>query len=474
MLLSVLLSMLLASCSGQELFCGILDLSAYGSVCGSCEYTMNDGTASVTERHFEKDGHTIDSRLYEMPSQDIAFAASVRAEDAEEVLLLCFDRTAADLHWSDGTEWHETADPEGSYDASCLFVDTEQENLLLYMPMAYAHIENGCVRYLPDRKGYLDVTKNEDGSLHLELYARGCGEEASSDFFLASCRDAALDWSSEGVRGYWRPYTNDQDGRFLYDGYYWITPETYEPHGEDVFANWVASYFVKSFVYGSEYYDVMQPIRLFMIDTVIRNQNEAGFWPSNALSTWLQEDYGIGPGYYDTRFNSDFADILMKTVRDAGGEEILEALDRYCDFYVDFAGREGWELGGGLAVPDYYFPGMKKPHMSLNHQLAETEVLYQAAMLLDRSELTDLADLLLAALEGTAEQWIMPDGNLEYAIYPDGQFGGKDYPYLTYDDLYNTQALLESMGRERSESLQLLMDSKQQWMDRNGITGYKR
>ena len=47
-------------------------------------------------------------------------------------------------------------------------------------------------------------------------------------------------------------------------------------------------------------------IGLAMIDLMREQQNEYGFIPSQAGSTWLKTDYGIAPGYYDTRFNTDF------------------------------------------------------------------------------------------------------------------------------------------------------------------------
>lgn len=47
-------------------------------------------------------------------------------------------------------------------------------------------------------------------------------------------------------------------------------------------------------------------IGLAMIDLMREQQNEYGFIPSQAGSTWLKTDYGIEPGYYDTRFNTDF------------------------------------------------------------------------------------------------------------------------------------------------------------------------
>lgn len=56
----------------------------------------------------------------------------------------------------------------------------------------------------------------------------------------------------------------------------------------------------------------------------------------------------------------------------------------------------------------------------------------------------------------------------------DGTMGGTEYPYLTYNDLYDLQKMLEICRDGRDPVLQKLMDSKLQWMQANGIEGYKQ
>lgn len=66
----------------------------------------------------------------------------------------------------------------------------------------------------------------------------------------------------------------------------------------------------------------------------------------------------------------------------------------------------------------------------------------------------------------------MANGDLHYAVFSNGSYGLQDYPYLTYNDLFELQALLKEAGREPSAVLELLMQSKRRWMDANGVSGY--
>ncbi|MBO6055033.1 MAG: hypothetical protein J6P31_05875 [Oscillospiraceae bacterium] len=241
-----------------------------------------------------------------------------------------------------------------------------------------------------------------------------------------------------------------------------------------MYANCAASYCTRVFAEGADSFEAMKDLAFFMIDTTIRQQNSQGYWPSTAVSTWLLQDYRIGAGYYDTRFNSDFARILIAFYEQFGGDCIYDALSRYLDFYVLFVEQNAWEMFGGIVVPDYGYPGMITPHMALNHELAEMQVLYRASVRLNRPELEELADRLLTAIENSAYAWIAPDGNLHYGVFPDGRFGMWEYPYLTYNDLFEMQQLLEEKGRTRSPALDRMMDSKRVWLDRNGITEYKK
>jgi len=120
----------------------------------------------------------------------------------------------------------------------------------------------------------------------------------------------------------------------------------------------------------------------------------------------------------------------------------------------------------GILVEDYSHPDGNLPtHISLNHQLAEILFLYETR---DPTAI-ETAEQMLRGIEDTVQYWIRADKNLHYACYPNGTFGGVDYPYLTYNDLL---ALNTYLGG--NESLERLMEAKRMWMDKNNITEYNR
>jgi hypothetical protein len=92
--------------------------------------------------------------------------------------------------------------------------------------------------------------------------------------------------------------------------------------------------------------------------------------------------------------------------------------------------------------------------------------------MLSRSDLSALADKLLLAIEDSGADWIRKDKNLHYSYSADGTYGGTDYPYLTYNDLYNLQKLLAARTGKTNDTLTMLMKYKKAWMDTNGVTGY--
>ena len=102
---------------------------------------------------------------------------------------------------------------------------------------------------------------------------------------------------------------------------------------------------------------------------------------------------------------------------------------------MDFAENHHYDTqNGGILVWDY--DKSKSPvHSSLNHQLAELQLLYQYGKRTNQEALTQLADRMLLGVEDTWQDWIREDGNLHYCRLPDGSYGKEDYPYLTYNDL---------------------------------------
>jgi hypothetical protein len=57
---------------------------------------------------------------------------------------------------------------------------------------------------------------------------------------------------------------------------------------------------------------------------------------------------------------------------------------------------------------------------------------------------------------------------------PDGSMGLVDYDYLTYNDLLNVQEDLVRIKGQGDQDLQILMESKRLWMDRNNVSGYRK
>lgn len=88
-------------------------------------------------------------------------------------------------------------------------------------------------------------------------------------------------------------------------------------------------------------------IGLAMIDLMREQQNEYGFIPSQAGSTWLKTDYGIAPGYYDTRFNTDFWLANINAAENFGVTGWLDKTRKYADFLVSFAEQHHFTFGAG-------------------------------------------------------------------------------------------------------------------------------
>ena len=69
---------------------------------------------------------------------------------------------------------------------------------------------------------------------------------------------------------------------------------------------------------------------------------------------------------------------------------------------------------------------------------------------------------------------VLVDDVSRIAYNPDGTYVEGDYPYLTYNDLYDLRKYLSSSERSELETLTYLMGEKLQWMQNNGVTGYEK
>ncbi|MFS0783779.1 hypothetical protein [Bacillus sp. 1P06AnD] len=186
-------------------------------------------------------------------------------------------------------------------------------------------------------------------------------------------------------------------------------------------------------------------------------------------STWLKKAYGTTAPYIDTRHNENIALFL----KDAGDDLNIPALKHANEIYADFlVGQKKIgniiEFGdNGFLVADYYAPGSKKTHVSLNHALGEMRFLLEAYQSTRKESYLDTARSMQEAIEFLYPKWVKPDGDLWYQINGEHVFAGNDYPWLTLVDLLRNQNALEQLGMERSKVFDSLIRSKTNYIVEN-------
>ena len=344
---------------------------------------------------------------------------------------------------------------------------------LIYPPKTYRPLRNGVVEYLPECDGFLQIEETKKGWV-FSLQALLPSDDFISDFTVVQGLRPMLDWDYPDCAALWKNYTLESEPKWRFDGYYYPCPYNYVPTGVNYLYNSPAAYLVKSMIYAASVHPASENLAFAMLDTIALEQNESGYWPTSPRSEWLYEDYGVDRGFYDTRFNSDLVKLYRMYYDSYGGDFFLNIMEKYADFFLEFAEREHFlSPNGGWFIPDYD-PAKTKPHSSLNHQLAEIIELYELSSLLNRADLEELADKMLFAITDTKKNWIAETGDLHYCVYPDGTYGAQDYPYLTYNDLFDMQQLLLERQGETDDALQYLMNRKKRWMDRQGVKGYKQ
>jgi len=255
------------------------------------------------------------------------------------------------------------------------------------------------------------------------------------------------------------------ENRMTLDGYYYKTPTAYIPTGANHYYLNPAAYIASKLAnYENNIHSLW--ISTAMLDVQQQNYNNEGYIPTHPMSMWLNEDYGIGYGFFDTRFNTDVALAILSLKQRLNTNYFDNSINNYTSFFINHVKNNYFKVKEGILVEDYSHTDDYKPtHVSLNHQL--TEILYMYRV--NKPETISLAKKMLLGIEETADEWIKSDNNLYYAYHRNNDFGGIDYPYLTYNDLFN---LNEFLGKNKT--LEKLMDAKLKWMIKNNINEYKK
>ena len=297
------------------------------------------------------------------------------------------------------------------------------------------------------------------------------------EYWYMESTSRLVDWSTMKSFDELLPHDLSQTRRWSYDGYYFQTPSNYNPGGQDILYKHPSNYTGASFTkYAMNL--LSKNLGYIMTETCMKNQNQLGYWETGPQSDWLYTDFKIGAGFYDTRFNTDFATSLLYAYQNYNNKEFLTSAVKYAEFFLQFIQSDSYTTqNGGILVADYGYHKAthEKTHVSLNHQLAEMNFLYEIYNITGEKRYLETADKMLIGIEDTRNQWVLSDGNLNYALYYTKNTNKmEDYPYLTYNDLFQTKALLNKLFKKTNDTIEFLMASKKMWMDNNNVTGYMK
>ena len=198
-----------------------------------------------------------------------------------------------------------------------------------------------------------------------------------------------------------------------------------------------------------------------------------GYIPTQPSSDWLKTDHNIGFGFYDTRWNSDTMTSLMTFNTNLKDNEVDAAVKRYIAFYKQHYKKNSFIVDGVSYVADYCDSNLesKNVHCSLNHLLAEMQVLYQYYQIYKDEECKQIADKMLVTVTQSSKKWIKNDGDLWYKVTVKGIFNGNDYPALTYNDLVYSVNQLKQLNIPVPNELLMLIESKGKWaLEKKHIT----
>ncbi len=446
---------------------------------GEAFSTASGSTFRRFTRELIPEGALKERITYEDTSGGIVdmYRASARDELPEHIAgQYTLEGSSGTLRWYDSSTetWKEEPLASGAKPKGMYFIRTDSgAEAVLITPQSYADHDNAMVEHFPQYDGWLSIRQGGQGfTLSLTVPAQPSG--IHTDLLAATSDTPLIDWDDPTAEERWANYNFMGNNRWLLSGYYYISPSSYYPYGPNYFYSLPAAHIMGKMLKNKD-----EPgsriLGLAMLDVMQRQQNDLGFIPSRAGSTWLLEDFNIPPGYYDSRFNTDFWLGCVNAYESFGAEKWLSAAKRYADFFVSFAeqhhytfpkeGEEGW------LVEDYWSPsGESLPtHTSLNHHAAEAGFLYRLSNALGEGAYAELADRMVLGIELTADKWVMPDSNLYYSYQPDGTMKEGDYPDLTYHDLVELQQLYSKRTGNESAAISGLIQSKYEWMKENGI-----
>lgn len=292
----------------------------------------------------------------------------------------------------------------------------------------------------------------------------------SEQWGIISC-EKLVDWNSRAVSDAVRVADLNRVRKWGGDGTYYKMPVGYSPYYKNGFYRNSANHIGNKFIMTDGRF--FEDFGYITMDALLKTQNYYGYWSTTPRSDWLYGDYKIGPGFFDTRWDTEGALSLLRAYRRFNEPMALEGAIEFADFYCEFAAANSYKTkNNGILVYDYGFTAQDniKTHVSLNHLLNEMNFLYEMYITTGRNNYLKTAERILVAVRDTQKSWIKSNGDLHYAYMPNGSYGRQDYPTLTYNDLKYSQSLIKQIYGKEDAAIAKLITSKEKYLKKNNIT----
>ncbi len=362
---------------------------------------------------------------------------------------------------------------EGGLPLHSLFLDGEDFNFFVNMINVYEPMGNGVRKVnheLIDPMYY----KTDSYGKHVEFAFPNMDQKEVEQWGIIG-RKGMFAWAAQTQNELKLRGNFDYIRKWTQGGVQYIPDPSYVPF--DPWAFWVvpAQHVGDKFLlYGKDRF--ADNMALLSLQESLKTQTSNGNWISTPKSSWLYQDYRIGAGFYDTRFNTDAALFLLEGYRKWGDSDYVEAAKRYGDFLIKYANTHHYETQqGGYLVQDYSQDGQmdNKTHVSLNHLLAEMNFLYELYLETSEQRYLTVAEKMRTAVKDTRDQWIKAEnGDLWYAYLANGTFGKQDYMHLTLKDLRVSQDLIERVTKKLDPDFAFLIQTKESYLKKNGFPLY--
>ncbi|NLX63500.1 MAG: hypothetical protein GX022_01790 [Clostridiaceae bacterium] len=296
-------------------------------------------------------------------------------------------------------------------------------------------------------------------------------ENAFSEQWGIISKEKLVDWDDETAVEAVKTGDLSRVRKWGGDGQYYFLPYGYAPYSSNGFYRNSANHI------GNKYLGIegrfFEDYAYITIDTLTKTQNSEGYWGTDPMAVGLYDNYKVGAGFFDTRWDTEAALSLLRGYRKFNEPLFLKAANKYAEFYCDFAVSNAYVTENqGLLVYDYGFnatPGIKT-HVSLNHLVNEMNFLLEMYNSTAKSKYLQMAKRILTGISDTAEEWINHEtGDLFYGYYGDGKYDVEDYPTLTLDDLRYAQVLLTTLYSTEDTSIKMLIKVKEEYLARKGI-----